>query len=67
MQVGEIDVLLHNRFDRFLIHVCLHRFQELDLSAEALVLNDSSREADWRDRVHDGLKNIDKQYYPVSC
>ncbi|XP_065907240.1 inositol polyphosphate 5-phosphatase OCRL-like isoform X3 [Dysidea avara] len=40
-------------------------FQELDLSAEALVLNDSSREAEWRELVGHGLKSIDKRYYLV--
>ena len=38
-----------------LVLLSLRRFQELDLSAEALLLNDSSREEDWIRGIQAGL------------
>ena len=35
-------------------------FQELDLSAEALMGRDSKREADWLDKVTDGVNAVGK-------
>ena len=42
-----------------------HRFQELDLSAEALVFNDSSREDSWLKAIENALPPT-THYYKVT-
>lgn len=50
--ISELEVLLH------------FRFQELDLSAEALVFNDSHREDSWLKAIENGLPKS-AHYYKV--
>ena len=42
--------------------VCTLSFQELDLSAEALLLNDSSRENEWQRQVEVALHRKGRYY-----
>ena len=46
---------------------CLHdRFQELDLSASAFLLDNSAREEDWTRLIDQGIRNR-KNYRKVEC